>query len=494
MKQNLSFNRSRENKPLKYIHLIAGCALITPPTRLLSQAPASQPEFATIAGVAVDSIRGGYLRNAVISVNGTNRSAVTDSAGRFTIDSVLPGEHTLRIRHALLDSLALSVVTPPKKMGPGETMAMLVSTPGPATIVAAKCPADARALGPAAVLGTVFDADTEDPSAGAQVSTTWSVLQLGRKTISNVPQRRTAQVAADGTFRLCGLPSDLRSGIGAAHGTDTTAAVTVDLSRGLAIVSLHLPRSSSSPVAPGVEVAPAAPASRPARRAVVAGRITDVENKPIAGARVTIEEDRVAATTGADGRFRIQGARSGTRSLTVRKLGFEPIRLSVDLKQGEPYDVDVKLANFVPVLETVRISAVRDRALERNGFSERRYRGLGHYITPEDIARRNSARVNDMLRGVSFLRFRRLPNGMDVVSGRPSIVAGGPGGCVKYFVDNIPWVSLDDTPDAFYHPSEIGAIEVYRPNDTPPRFMAFSRTGELCYVVVLWTQSGLHRR
>lgn len=472
------------------------CAFFVAPSATLAQAPSPQPEFATIAGVAVDSIRGGYLRNAVITVSGTTRTAVTDSAGRFTIDSVLPGEHTLRIRHALLDSIGLSVVTPRKKIGPGETMAMLISTPGAATIVSAKCPADARAQGPAAVLGVVFDAETEDPSAGARVSTTWEELQLGRKSISRVPQRRTAEVSADGTFRLCGLPKDLSSGIGAARGADTTASVKVDLSSGLAILALHLPPViSATAAAPAAATETAVPVARPSiGRAVIEGRITDTQNKPIAGARVAIEEDRLSADTDADGKFRITGARSGTRSLTVRKLGYEPVRMTMDLKPPETFDVDLKLATFVPVLKTVTISAIRDQALQRNGFTARRHQGFGTFMTPEMLARRNPIRVNDMLRGVSFLRFYRQANGTDVVTGRPSVTGQSASGCVRYWVDNMPWVSTSDSPDAFYHPSEIGAIEVYKPNFTPPRFMSFSRTGELCYAIVLWTQSGLQLR
>ena len=505
--ENPDASKTREKKLLKsYIAVAAAvCGVALAQTDSLAQAPSAEPEFATIAGVALDSIRGGYLRNAIITVSGTNRTALTDSVGRFTIDSVVPGEHTLRIRHALLDSIGLLVVTPRKKIGPGETMAMLVATPGPATIVAAKCTAEARALGPAAVLGTVFDAETEDPSAGARVSTTWSELQLGRKSISRVPQQRTAQVSPDGTFRLCGLPKDLASGIGASRGADTTASVPVNLASGLAILALHLPPASTAAAASTAATTPAATAgptsdtavrvSKPITgRAVVEGRITDAENKPVAGARVAIEEDRLTATTDADGRFRISGGRSGTRSLTVRKLGYEPVRMTVELKPPEAFDVDLKLAPFVPVLQTVTISAIRDQALQRNGFAERRHQGFGTFITPEALARRNPMRVNDMLRGVSFLRFYRQANGKDMVTGRPSVTGQSPSGCVRYWVDNTPWVSYSDTPDDFYHPSEIGAIEVYKPAVTPPRFMSFSQRGELCYAIVLWTQSGLQLR
>jgi len=198
--------------------LAAAFAIAAGPSALVSQSPAKPPEFGVIVGVALDSIRGGFLRNAVVAVSGTNRTAVTDSAGRFTIDSVRPGEHTLRMRHALLDTLAILVSTRPKMISAGDTAVMIISTPGPASIVAAKCPENARALGPAAVIGTVFDAETEDPSSGARVSTRWTELQVTSKKIAGVPQVRTAQVSAEGTFNLCGLPNDLRTGIAAARG------------------------------------------------------------------------------------------------------------------------------------------------------------------------------------------------------------------------------------------------------------------------------------
>jgi hypothetical protein len=482
--------------PKNYIAVLAAAyAFAAAPSALFSQSPARQPEFGVIVGVALDSIRGGYLKNAIVAVSGTNRTAVTDSAGRFTIDSVTPGERTLRVRHALLDSIALLVATRPRVIAAGDTLAMIISTPGPASIVAAKCSPEARALGPAAVLGTVFDAETEDPSSGARVSTTWTELQVTSKSISRVPQRRSVQVSPEGTFTLCGLPNDLRSGIAATRETDTTAAMTVDLSSGLAIVSLHLPRGAAAPTgAVQPAVGSAERPSRPAEgRAVVAGRITDVGNKPIAGAMVAIEEDRITTTTSADGTFRLPGAKLGTRSLTVRKLGYEPVRMMLDLKQSEQRDVNLKLANFVATLEPVTVTAVRERALERNGFTQRQRQGMGTFITPEALARRNTDRVNSLLRGVSFLRFTRQSDGTDVVTGRPNVAGGS--GCVRYFVDGIPWASTEDSPDAFYHPSEIGAIEVYRPENAPREFLSFNPFGNgLCYVIVLWTKSGLQLR
>ena len=467
------------------------CALTAALSDVRAQATPSQPELATISGVALDSIRGGYLRNAVISVRGTDRHTLTDSAGRFRIDSVSPGEHSLLIRHALLDSVGLSVVTRPQTILPGQSISMVVSTPAPATVMSAKCPSATRLPGRSVIVGSVFDAQTDDPSTGAQVTAEWTELQLRKKSIEAVPQRRSALVSTDGTFRLCDLPADFRSGIKAVRGADTTAATNIDLSSGLAIVALHLPRSSTDAGVPRATTDPA-PSLRPADdRTVVNGRITDIDGQPVGGARVSIEEDHLTAMTAADGTFRIRGAKLGTRTMTIRKLGFEPVRTTIDLKSREPFPVNLTLAKFVAVLEDVTINALRDRGLDRIGFNARRHKGTGTFITPEDLARRNPIRVNDILRVASYLRFTRLPNGTDIVSGRPSIVAGGAGGCVRYFVDGTPWVSTDDSPDSFYHPSEIGAVEVYPPTLVPSQFMRFSQRGELCYVVMLWTKSAL---
>ena len=480
------------------LHLVpfaAVVALSTSPCFAFGQSARAEPEFGSIVGVAVDSIRGGFLRNATVIVDGTMRSAITDSLGRFTIDSIAPGDVRLRVRHPLLDTLGIVVVTAPKSITPLERLEMLISTPSAKTIIAAKCPADETARGPAAVFGLVLDAESEDPSAGATVSTGWSTLQVARKGVSVVPEKRSTKVVADGTFRLCGLPNDLTAGIVAARGADSTASVKVDLSSGLAILSLHLPPPAAVVAASprGGSVATSLATNMKIGDATVRGRVTDADNKPVEGARVQIDQDGLSAITSSDGTFLISGARPGTRTVSVRKLGFEPVRKTVDLKQSVSRDVNLKLAKFVPVLETVEISAVRNQALERNGFAARRRRGEGDYITPEEIARRAPGRVNDLLKGVSFLHFKRLSTGRDSVSGRPTAV-GGSSGCVRYFVDGLPWASVEDTPDEFYHPSEIGAIEVYRPTLTPSQFVSFSLTGELCYVVVLWTQSGLQLR
>ncbi|MEO7367633.1 MAG: hypothetical protein ABIZ36_06735, partial [Gemmatimonadaceae bacterium] len=137
------------------------------------------PDAGTIAGVAVDSVRGGYLKDAIVSVEGTSLTATTDSVGRFRIDNVPEGSRRLRIAHPLLDTLGIAVATPRQEVRRGEALSFIVAIPSPAPIVKNRCSQDQRAKGPGALVGVVVDADTEMPSRGANVIVTWIDVVLG---------------------------------------------------------------------------------------------------------------------------------------------------------------------------------------------------------------------------------------------------------------------------------------------------------------------------
>src|SRR5687768_10766219 len=105
--------------------LFAG--LLLAPAILPSQQPAPRPGHALVTGVAVDSVRGGYLRGAIVSVSGTSLSAITDSSGRFRIDSVAPGLRHLEVMHPLLDSIGLRVRSPERDLDAGDTTSFILA-------------------------------------------------------------------------------------------------------------------------------------------------------------------------------------------------------------------------------------------------------------------------------------------------------------------------------------------------------------------------------
>jgi hypothetical protein len=135
---------------------------------------------------------------------------------------------------------------------------------------------------------------------------------------------------------------------------------------------------------------------------------------------------------------------------------------------------------YVPVLETVRISARRDFFLERVGFTSRSKSTPGRFLGPDEIARRNPYYLNDLLRTMPMLRTYNI-DGRQVVTGRR-------GECLRYFVDGHRWFANGDSPDQFYTGREIGAIEVYTSNSAPPQFSERERDGSSCSIVLVWTK------
>lgn len=448
-----------------------------------SQAQDQTSGMGALGGFVVDSIRGGLLRSATVVVEGTSLSAVTDSGGRFLIDSVPAGMRSLRIIHPFLDTLGIGVLTAPKLLQAGQALSFIAAVPSAQTIARARCSAKDTVADGSALIGLVTDADTEMPSSGARVVVEWTDYKLGSKSIEKTPQRRVGDVRVDGSYLVCGIPADLVTGIFAERGVDSTAQVTVDFGRRLVLQSFVLPHSQPRPAG----VNDSAASSRPRGSAVVTGTVLNAAGKPIIGARVSIEADQVAVVTGADGTFALRGARAGTRSVTIRKLGFEPQEVVVTASNRTATVLDVQLTKPVQTLQAIRVSALRDIGLQKVGFTERQKWGMGKMFTPADIERRNPLRLNYLLETAPMLRARVTSDGKRFITGR------GWAPCIRYYLDGhltmeYSPVDLEMLPDSYLSTAELGAVEVYDKVSAPGEFIATSKSGMVCSVVLIWTK------
>lgn len=470
--------------PIRRFRLHAVCALLVVfPVYAHAQA---QPDAGTVVGVAVDSIRGGYLKDATVSVDGTTLVTTTDSVGRFHIDNVPAGPRSLRIGHPLLDTLGISVVTPKKELRKGEALSFVVAVPSPATVVKTKCSEEQRAKGGGALVGVVVDADTELPSSGANVVVEWTEIALGdKKETGRKQERRTAKVRVDGTYLVCGIPDDLTTGVYAARGRDTTAAIVVAFDRILGIQNFYIPEASKAPA-----VVPSTDPQlfiRPKGSATLTGLVRDPAGRPLPGARVSVEADDAAALTGPDGRFTLQGVRSGTRLLTVRKIGFEPMEMTVVASTHQASELSIRIGNALQTLQTVEVVGSRDIGLARVGFQVRQKLGAGKFYTPKEIETRNPLNLNVLLESAPMLQAAAGPNGKRTINGR------GYQPCLRYYIDGTLTAEygpnqLDMLPDSYLSTAELAAVEVYDRLSVPPEFAALSRSGQACSVVVIWTK------
>ena len=471
-------------------------------------APAPAPAADTTArlsgaiGVAVDSIHGGPLAGAVVMVSGTSRQAVSDSLGRFRIDSVPPGSYEIGMFHPMLDSLGMSITTRPVSFPPGRYAVVRLATPSAPAVMNIFCPADKRLTGPAVLVGRVLDADTDAPAAGARVSLTWSQLEVGRAIgIRHISRVRAATVDSGGSYQICGLPDNVGGVLRATRGGVGTAAVPLHFSPGqlVGMASLSLPSADPTPAAPDtthhaadtskhVVVAAAAPAAHVTGlrhgHAVVQGRILDPAGKPVVGAEVSVLGAEPTAATNDSGTFSLGGVPSGTQQLDVRKVGYAQLSTPVELSIHAPRIVTLAMHQAPPQLAKVNIQVSKmEKGLAEVGFTRRHKSGLGHYLTEDEIQEKQPQLMSDIFATMPGLH-------LDYSSGQPVIESGrsAGGGCVNYYIDNVPYkeASPGDIND-YMRPDEVSAVEVYNSVDAPGEFSSAGNSG--CQVIVVWTKT-----
>ena len=457
---------------------VAGVA--TSASAQVPASPAASP-YAVIEGVAVDSLHNDLLRGALISVDGVSTPTFTDSLGKFRIDSVPPGSRRVHVLHAILDTIGIALQTPLIELKAGEQHHLVLAIPSVATVVAARCTEGERRIGPAALLGVVQFAESETPAAGSKVTLEFVEIRVSGKTVQSIPFRRIATVSESGRFKLCGLPDDLSGSLIAVNGVDSTNTIGIRLSSRIGIIGLELPEPfETAPASPG-----ATTTATTVRRgsAILTGRVFDPTGAALPRARVSVNGDSAVALSDAQGRFELRNLRSGTRVLSVRRLGFEPAEVPVSLHARSPTDVIVKLEQFVVVLDTVRVMALQDRGLERVGFTRRKKMSMGYYLSPDQISRSAAYDLTSLLAMAPMLR-RENSGGRSVLTGRGRGLGGG---CVTWWVDGMQW--MGGGAEDFIRPDEVAAIEVYSSGFTPGEF---TRPMRDCETVVVWTKQKVH--
>ena len=452
------------------------------------QAPATSAATASAIGTVFDSLRMRPLGGALVRVDTSELTATTDASGRFRLEGIAPGAHTLRVEHSIIDTLGVLLRSEPETYAAGETKPVELATPSPETLVNVLCSSAWRARGPAALMGRVYDADSGVPAAGAKVSLVWYELDINGG-IRKVPRVREQVAGKDGTFRICGLPAQLDGRAQVIRGTMTSGDIPISFGQDVLVLrSMSIAAPGSVVAAPVAGDSTAKQATTLVGTARLTGRVLNKGGRPLVGARVQLEGTTRVATSRANGDFFLDSLPSGTQSVTVRLLGYAPVEQAVDLSAREPSSVTVTMDNFVPVLATVRVNAQRERALDDVGFGRRKRAGMGWFMESDAIKSRNSQNFSDLLRGAPGIRISQSNNRQVIESSRDPM-----GGCVNIWIDGTQWQQMEPGDvDDFVKPHELAAIEVYSPTTTPAEYQPAGRSG--CSTVVGWTNRRLDRK
>jgi hypothetical protein len=452
---------------MRYTQL-AFCAVAFPMAALPGQSSAHNSR---IVGVVADSVSGAPLRGAEVVVGGVGATVTTDSLGRFTIDSLSPGTYQVGIFHPLLESLGITLATKPFAIGPDSAGVVNLAVPSVATLVKRYCGADQPAATPSSVVGRVLDPETDVPIAGAKVSLAWTEIAVSKEAgVVRTPHQLDAQTNEIGFFKFCALPSDLDGTLQVVRGEALTPEVPVTVGGALlAFQSMSIP-ASGAPRASGV----------------VTGHVVTLAGKPVSGARVEVPMSSVSTVTRDDGSFRLSGVLTGTQVIVARSLSYSSAAEAINVTSREPIDVVVTLGPSVALLDPVLITARRDLALEKSGFSARKRAGGGHFFTREDIDRRQPNNITDMMKNLTGITVTQRRGGA-VISGRSRVTSmySAPS-CSRVYVDGFEWDNLmPGDLDMFVNPDDVIGLEIYQPGDVPIKFRKFDRG---CVTLVVWTQ------
>ena len=425
-----------------------------------------------IVGVVADSVDGTPLQGAEVIASGVATSVKTDALGRFTIDGLAPGTYQVGVFHPLLESLGITLATKPFVIGPDSTGVVTLAVPSVPTLVHRYCGSEQGPSTPAAVVGRVLDPDTDLPISGARVSLAWTDVQVGKETgVVRTPHELRAETSGTGFFKICGLPTDLDGTLQVTRGDIATPEVPVAMNGALLAF-----QSMSIPDKPGTRAT-----------GIVTGHVVSLAGKPVSGARVEIPVSGVSVMTRDNGAFYLTGVLTGTQVLVARSLSFATAAEPINVTSREPVDVTVTVGDKLNVLDPVLITARREFALDKAGFSARKRAGGGHFFTRDDIDKRKPNNISDMMKGLPSVTVTSQRGGT-VIRGRAGVTsmysANAP--CTRVYVDGFEWRDLQPGDlDMVVNPDDVIGLEIYQAGEVPSQFRKFDRG---CLTLVVWTQ------
>ena len=434
----------------------------------------------TVTGTVMDSVSHRPLAGAMVQLESQPsrgaRTTTTDSLGVYRVDSLPPGVYIIGFFDPKLDSLGIDLS--PKRF-------TVTSSPAVQQVNLAIPPADkieSQLCRPTAkdssglILGHLRDAETGMPRQGT-VTVLWWELTIGQGGIKRNRQQIPVKSNELGWFALCGLPSDVDLQATAQAGGQESGVIEVRVPAGSLLMRDFLVSKADSEVAQTDDssavkgVLPLPMLRRGSAR--VSGVVHNDKGKPVENADVSVPGTGLEGRTGDSGTFSLAGLPSGTQTVEVRAIGFEPKRVAVDLSKDRPKTLDVVLDRRVQTLDAVTVYGRGNAAMA--AFQHRLKNGFGHILTPADIAKRNAIQTTDLLRtmpGVHVAPTRGFGNAILLRGGcLPTVYLNG--------------MRMDDSAateiDALAPPSEVTAIEVYNTAGRPAEFW-----GNNCGSVVLW--------
>ena len=221
-----------------------------------------------------------------------------------------------------------------------------------------------------------------------------------------------------------------------------------------------------------------------AQKGKLMGIVRDSVGAPVPEADVSIPAAHLLTRTDSSGAFVLSRVNTGQAELSVRRLGFVPRSMQVNVKPDATDTLVVIMVAQALELPGVAIDEqTRRHLLWIEDFYRRRAKGIGGtFYTRDDIEARRASRLSDVLRDAPGVRFVRSRAGSGIRFDNQSNFRRD---CVpQYFVDGqrVPNIEIDDL-----SPRDVEGVELYSgPSSTPSQFQQGAVTS--CGTVVIWSR------
>ncbi|MFQ5703653.1 MAG: carboxypeptidase regulatory-like domain-containing protein [Gemmatimonadales bacterium] len=200
---------------------------------------------------------------------------------------------------------------------------------------------------------------------------------------------------------------------------------------------------------------------------------------------------RVSDSTGA---YTITAPLPGKYSVRVERDGYAALSTPpIELAASDNIELELRLSRKATELDPVTVTGKAERPAPGPlaDFYRRKERGIGAFVTREDIEARGVPDFTDVLRNVGHhVRIVSMPAGVSQVF---TVRFSGTGGAQEIcppvvYYDGFKLGSIDEiNPDQFFITSDIEGIEAYARLSVPPEFQDRDSG---CGVVVVWSKRG----
>ncbi len=219
----------------------------------------------------------------------------------------------------------------------------------------------------------------------------------------------------------------------------------------------------------------------------IVGRVLDDHGgKPVAGVALTLSPSGAQRISDAAGDFVFQSVPPGVADLRVEHLAYGRTTRPVNVPAGGTVQLELRLVPRAIALDSIVVHVtLRDPALERGGYYDRKSAGWGQYLEGRDLERPT---VTDIMRGVPRV---------DVVTGRSALdriviireAATTTSSCAPdVYIDHLFVPQGAFMLDEILRPGDVKAVEVYRGvAETPGEFIQHPRFRP-CGAILIWTK------